>query len=39
MCQELGIHKLISTPSYPQANRQVEVANKTIKDNLKMKLE
>ena len=39
MCQELGIHKLFSTPGHPQANGQVEAANKMIKDNLKMKLE
>ena len=39
MCRELGIHKLFSTPGHPQANEQVEVANKTIKDNLKKKLE
>ena len=37
--QELGIHKLFSTPSHPQVNGQVEAANKTIKDNLKKKLE
>ena len=39
MCQELGIHKLFSTPGHPQANDQVEAANKMIKDNLKKKLE
>ena len=39
MCQELGIHKLFSTPDHPQANGQVEAANKTIKDNLRKKLE
>ena len=39
MCQELGIHKLFSTPRHPQANEQVEMVNKTIKDNLKKKLE
>ena len=39
MCQELGIHKLFSTQGHLQANRQVEAANKTIKDNLKKKLE
>ena len=39
MCQELGIHKLFSTPGHPQANGQVEAANKIIKDNLKKKLE
>ena len=39
MCQELRIHELFSTPGHPQANGQVEVANKTIKDNLKEKLE
>ena len=38
-CQELEIHKLFSTPGHPQANGQVEEANKTIKDNLKKKLE
>ena len=35
ICQELGIHKLFSTPGHPQANSQVEATNKTIKDNLK----
>ena len=30
---------LFSTPGHPQANEQVESANKTIKDNLKKKLE
>ena len=39
MYQELSIRKLFSTPGHPQANGQVEAANKTIKDNLKMKLE
>ena len=39
MCQELRIRKLFSTPGHPQVNKQVEVANKTIKDNLKKKLE
>ena len=39
MCQELGIHKILSTPDHPQANGQVEIVNKTIKDNLKKKLE
>ena len=39
MCQELGIHKLFSTVGHPQANGQVEAANKTIKDSLKKKLE
>ena len=39
MFQELRIHKLFSTPSHPQANGQVEAANKIIKDNLKKKLE
>ena len=39
MCQELGIHKLFSTLGHPQANGQVEAANKTIKDILKKKLE
>ena len=38
MCQELGIHKLFSTPNHPQENDQIEVASKTIKDNLKKKL-
>ena len=38
MCQELGIHKVFSTPSHPQANDQVEAANKIIKDSLKKKL-
>ena len=35
----MGIHKLFSTLGHPQANGQVEAANKTIKDNLKKKLE
>ena len=39
MCKELGIHKLFSTPGHSQANGQVEAVNKTIKDNLKKKLE
>ena len=39
MCKEFGIHKLFSTPGHTQANKQVEAANKTIKDNLKKKLE
>ena len=39
MCHELIIYKLFSTPSHPQANGQVKAANKTIKDNLKKKLE
>ena len=33
------IHKLFSTPGHPQANGQVEAANKMINDNLKKKLE
>ena len=39
MCQELRIHKLFSTPGHPQANDQVKLANRTIKDNFKKKLE
>ena len=39
MCQEFGIHKLFSTPGHPQANDQVKASNKTIKGNLKKKLE
>ena len=39
MCQELGIHKLFSTPGHSKVNRQVKTTNKTIKDNLKKKLE
>ena len=35
----MGIHKLFSTLGHPQANGQVEIANKPIKDNLKKKLE
>ena len=38
MCQELKIHKLFSTLGPPQADGQVEAANKTIKDNLNKKL-
>ena len=30
---------MFSTPGHPQANEQVEAANKTIKDNLKKKVE
>ena len=39
ICQEIGIHKLFSTPCHPQAKGQVEAANKTMKENLKKKLE
>ena len=35
----MGIHNLFLTPGHPQVNEKVEVANKTIKDNLKKKLE
>ena len=30
---------MFSTPGHPQANRQVEATNKTIKENLKKKIE
>ena len=39
MYRELGIHKFFSTPGHPKVNGQVEAVNKTIKDNLKKKLE
>jgi transposase InsO family protein len=39
MCEQLGISKTFSSPRYPQANGQVEAVNKTIKENLKKKLE
>ena len=39
MCQELRIHELFSSPGHPQANDQVEAANKMIKDNPRKKLE
>ena len=39
LCDRLGIKKAYSSPGYPQSNGQVEAVNKTIKDNLKKKLE
>ena len=39
MCRELGIHTYFSSPAHPQANGQVEAVNKTIKTNLKTKLD
>ena len=38
-CDNLQIKKLFSSVARPQANGQVEVVNKTIKHNLKTKLE
>lgn len=35
----MGIHKSYSSLEHPQANGQVETVNKTIKENLKKKLE
>ena len=34
-CGKQGITKIFSTVSHPQANRQVEAVNKTLKDTLK----
>ena len=39
MCQKLIVYKLFSTLTHPQVNGQGEAANKTMKDNLKKKLE
>ena len=39
ICAQLGISKTFSSPRHPQANGQVEAVNKTIKSNLKKKLE
>ena len=38
MCRELDFHTYFSSPAHPQANRQVEAVNKTIKTNMKTKL-
>lgn len=38
MCSKLGIRCYFSPPMHPQANGQVEVANKVIKHHLKMRL-
>ena len=38
-CNDLGIKKSFSSVEHPQINGQVEVVNKIIKFNLKMKLE
>ena len=38
-CDKLEIKKSFSTVVRPQANGQVEAINKTIKNNLKTKLE
>ena len=39
ICEQLGISKTFSSPRHPQANGQVKAVNKTIKENLKKKLE
>ena len=39
ICKRMKIKKAYSTPYHLQANGQVEVANKPIKDNLKKKLQ
>ena len=39
ICDKLQIKKLFSLVVWPQANGQVEAINKTIKHNLKTKLE
>ena len=39
ICEQLKISKTFSSPRHPQANGQVEAVNKTIKENLKKKLE
>ena len=39
ICEQLKISMTFFFPPYPQANVQVEVVNKKIKENLKMKLE
>ena len=38
-CNELGIVKSLSAVVHPQSNDQVEAVNKTLKHNLKAKLE
>ena len=38
-CDDLQINKVLISVARPQANRQVEAINKTIKHNLKTKLE
>ena len=38
ICDDLQIKKAFSSMAWPQANRQVEAVNKTIKHNLKTKL-
>ena len=39
ICEQLGINKTFSSPRHPQANGPFEAVNKTIKENLKKKLE
>ncbi|KAL5555631.1 hypothetical protein UlMin_037867 [Ulmus minor] len=39
LCSKLGIRKHFSSVAHTQSNGQVEVVNKTIKRNLKRKLE
>ena len=39
ICEKMKINKCTLTSYHSQANGQVEAANKTIKDNLKKKIE
>jgi hypothetical protein len=38
-CEELGIHNHYSSPGHPQANRQVEVTNRSLLKMIKTRLE
>ena len=38
-CEELGIHNHYSSPGHPQANRQVEVINRSLLKMIKTRLE
>ena len=38
-CSELGIKNHYSSPTHPQANRQVEVMNQTLLKIIKIRLE